>query len=218
MSGRDAIDVALRQTRQSTRHRNAVQSPLPDNMIDLIRVAVDHAETLDRYCKAKGLPEQVLRDAARYYLHKTILESGDNHHRTLALSLGATAEQVRDHKRLLLKWLHPDRNHNSWESGLFLRVQEAARQLERTKQIETLTTSLTTPVHRGTGTTAKKRGKPKPSFRLRHSDLQSFMRVIAMPALTIAGAAAMIYVAITHGSSGVIAKDTLFSLLHWRTQ
>ena len=50
--------------------------------------------------------------------------------RLLGLHEQASYDDIRSNKRLLLKWLHPDRNHNSWETKLFHRVQAAVDRLE----------------------------------------------------------------------------------------
>ena len=51
-------------------------------------------------------------------------------YRVLGLAQGASMEDVRENKRLLLKWLHPDRNPRPAEWAHLARVIEAAEAIE----------------------------------------------------------------------------------------
>jgi hypothetical protein len=218
MQNLDAIDLALRQTRKSGGPRRMAVVPLPGNMLELLKVAAEDSETLARCSLSKGVTPTVLLDSSRYALQKIILESGADHHRALGLVAGASPAQVRDHKRLLLKWLHPDRNHNSWESALFLRVQEAVEKLEsgEAKPVAAETTRVT--AHKKPEREKRKKSRPVASFRPVASRGQVLFRSAAIPALTIAAAAASIYMASVYGPSGLEAKASLFSLLQWNKQ
>lgn len=48
----------------------------------------------------------------------------------LALPQNWSSQDVREHKRWMLKWLHPDRNPSAWEANLFHRVKEASDRIE----------------------------------------------------------------------------------------
>ena len=123
----DAIDVALSKSRLPPSQK---QSALPDNMTDLVRLAAEHKDTLTLYANRKNMKSEQLVEAARFYLQTLILENKTDDHKTLGLTPAATAAEIKDHKRMLLKWLHPDLNKNRWESSLFNRVQLAAERLE----------------------------------------------------------------------------------------
>jgi hypothetical protein len=78
-----------------------------------------------------GSSKQSSRTRAIFFLQQALLYPGADNYRVLGLSPGATLNDIKDHKRLLLKWLHPDRNSSSWEQLLFQRVATAATDLEQ---------------------------------------------------------------------------------------
>jgi hypothetical protein len=215
MPDADAIDVALRLTREPGGQRRIGRAALPTNMMELLKIVTEDPETTARISHSRGVAPSVLRDSARFAMQKIILESGADHYRALGLSAGATAIQLRDHKRLLLKWLHPDRNHNSWEAALFLRVQEAVEKLESGATTVTLS-EQSKDSRRGKGSRDERnRGKVQ-GFRPEASRRQIFMRNAGIPALTIAAAAAGIYVASVYGLSSATAREQFLSLLQWQ--
>lgn len=216
MQNLDAIDMALRHTRQSGGQRRMGPAPLPANMLELLKVAAEDSETLARCSLAKGVTPGVLLDSSRFALQKIILESGVDHHRALGLEAGASATQVRDHKRLLLKWLHPDRNHNSWESALFLRVQEAVEKLESGETRPVVAKPMAVENRKKSGRENQTKNRPVANFRPATSRGRVLFRNASIPVLTIAAAAASIYVASVYGPSGAAAKASLFSLLQWQ--
>jgi hypothetical protein len=217
MPGPDAIDMALRLTRQPGGQRKMALGGLPGNMIELLKVAAEDPDTMARLSFARGVAPSVLLDSARFALQKIILESGADHYRALGLARGASAIELRDHKRLLLKWLHPDRNHNAWESALFLRVQEAVEKLEAgATEPASSSSSASKDKQKKSRLDERKKARSVTGFRPAESRGRVLLRNAGIPALTIAAAAASIYLASIYGPSGAVAKDSLFSLLQWQ--
>jgi hypothetical protein len=75
-----------------------------------------------------------VREACVTVLSVILFNRRTDPHRVLGLQAGASEDEVRDHKRLLLKWLHPDRNParqgDGRERELLTRVLEAAAEIE----------------------------------------------------------------------------------------
>lgn len=126
-----AIDVAVLMFRQPNSFVVARQSPLPHGIIDVMKAAAGDDETLQKFADSKGMVADIVKQAAQFYLRQVLTSAGNDPHRKLALDRGALPAVIRDHKRWLLKWLHPDRNPNKWESILFAQVSEAALKLEQ---------------------------------------------------------------------------------------
>jgi hypothetical protein len=80
-----------------------------------------------------GYDEEFLREACSFLLQQLLLRPHASDLQLLMLTLQSTPQEAKDHKRWLLKWLHPDRNQNTWQQKLFQRVSEAARRLEALK-------------------------------------------------------------------------------------
>lgn len=104
--------------------------PLGEGMLDLIKLACEDESTLAAARAALGEQDRVLVEAAKHYLRRLLQEPSSDPYRRLALRPGAPEKAVRDHKRWLLKWLHPDRNPSKWEAQLFAVVNSAAAEVE----------------------------------------------------------------------------------------
>lgn len=123
-----AIQQALLLQRRPEVLFGLQQSPLPEGMADLIRLASDAGVFRERMAQASGLDAALLQQAAAGYLRSICLFPGSHGPRVLALNDAHDMRLAKDHHRLLIKWLHPDRNpHNQ---ALAERVNQAWSQLK----------------------------------------------------------------------------------------
>jgi hypothetical protein len=125
-----AIDAAINLYRRPNLVRAERRKALPENTLSLIRIASggDIAPEFLTTDRAKSVEEA--RDASVFYIQQVLLSPKSDEYRQLGLTDQATSQQITEHKRYMLKWLHPDRNPNKWESALFQRVVNAAAKLE----------------------------------------------------------------------------------------
>lgn len=129
MNEQAAIEAALEAYRQPQAFHLSRRRPLPPGMPALLKLVSAAPEEISSIVTTETAEKFPVRDAAVFYLQHVLIKADDDY-RQLALDPGASLQEVKDHKRLLLKWLHPDRNHNRWESGLFQRVTTSAERLE----------------------------------------------------------------------------------------
>lgn len=129
MDSVQAIEIALEAYKSPQAFRAAHRMPLPDGMLTLIKLAASTPDNIRNLVDDDTADQLPVRDAAIFYLQHVLTHAHDDASQ-LALTKHATLQEVKDHKRWLLKWLHPDRNPNSWESVLFHRVKEASTRLE----------------------------------------------------------------------------------------
>lgn len=129
MDNVQAIEIALEAYKSPRAFRVSRRVPLPSGMLTLIKLAATTPEDVRTLVADETAEQLPVRDAAIFYLQQ-ILSNAQDDLRQLALNDDATLQDVKDHKRWLLKWLHPDRNPNSWESALFHRVNAASARLE----------------------------------------------------------------------------------------
>lgn len=131
MPRRLAIDIALDAAAQPAKLSLLAVGPLPEGLKDLLRIVADgewrSATTEEAY---RGHSAEEIRAASASFLKVVLFEKVSSPHRVLGLSPGATEDEVRENKRLLLKWLHPDRNAQAEERALLSRVIEAAEAIE----------------------------------------------------------------------------------------
>ncbi len=130
MNKRGAIELALDLYRHPIKVKSVRKAPLPTDVLQLVRIVAGSDDEI----AALTLPElktpNEMRDAAVFFIQQIMFQSGNAPRRVLGLSDDANTQQIKDHKRLLLKWLHPDRNQNTWERVYFQRVIQAAESVE----------------------------------------------------------------------------------------
>jgi len=128
---RNAIDIALNAAGKPGVASLMSVGPLPDGIKSLLRIVAEgewrDASTETAY--RSHTPEQV-RAASAAFLGSILFDRASDPYRVLGLSPGATLDDVRENKRLLLKWLHPDRNPRRQEQEYLARVIEAAEAIE----------------------------------------------------------------------------------------
>lgn len=125
-----AIDAALNIYRRPNLVRAERRKALPDNILSLIRIASGDNVALEFLTTDRAKSETEAREASVFYIQQVLLSPRSDEYRQLGLTNQATPQQISEHKRHMLKWLHPDRNPNKWESALFQRVVNAAEKLE----------------------------------------------------------------------------------------
>lgn len=105
--------------------------PLPPDTLILIRIAAGCDETLKAAAeKSRASPDQI-RSAAQLFLHQVMLHPGADNYRILGLAPEASKAQTKEHRKWLLRWLHPDVNGGNWEAVLAERVIRAWRETGR---------------------------------------------------------------------------------------
>ncbi|HWJ72950.1 MAG TPA: J domain-containing protein [Kaistia sp.] len=102
---------------------------MPPEIILVIKIAAGCPISCAFAAKQTGLDEPSLTRIATLYLLVALFGQDSDPHRTLGLAAGASQELVQDHRKWLLKWLHPDRNPNPNLAGLSVRVLAASAAL-----------------------------------------------------------------------------------------
>jgi hypothetical protein len=123
------IELALDLARMPALARSSVAPPVPPNIIELIRIAAAAPEACQAAVAQSGEPASVVIEAARFYLQQVLFRPDADCYRILGIKPAASRETARDHMRLLLEWLHPDRNNNSWDAVYAERVLKAWREV-----------------------------------------------------------------------------------------
>ena len=105
-----ALDEALLLKQNPDRLFFQQQLPLPDGVAQLIRIAIDPASVSLNAEQRRNLDDAELQGAAAAYLKGVCLFPGSKSLRVLGLNVIEDNTTLLEHRRLLLKWLHPDRN------------------------------------------------------------------------------------------------------------
>ena len=126
----EALDVALGLLRAPALRGALRARPLPGGVAEVLAIASGSADRTRAAAERTGYTEADLVEAARFYVQQVLLVQGVDAYRTLGTDPGADHATLRDHYRLLLRWLHPDRSEGEqWDSALATRVNQAWNQL-----------------------------------------------------------------------------------------
>jgi hypothetical protein len=130
LRSRPAIEIALDLQAMPSLAKTIRKRPLPPEVTALLRVAAGSPELAREFADKYRCSEDRIREACVFFLQQAALFPGADNYRMLGLDAGAPAPQVREHRRWLLMWLHPDRNQDKWESALFEKVVAAAKAID----------------------------------------------------------------------------------------
>lgn len=130
-AGGEALQLALGLLR-SPAHRRALQGrPLPGGMTELLEVASGSDLAQQSAAARMRASPGHLQEAARFFVQQVLFTDHGDAYRVLGTDARATDALLRSHHRLLLRWLHPDRNPGAmeWETTFAHRVNQAWNQL-----------------------------------------------------------------------------------------
>ena len=126
----DILETALALHRSPGERFRLRERPLPPAILRLIEIAAGAPQARRLAAEEAGEPEDVVVDAARFYLEQMLFADPDaNAYRVLGVAADAPSEDIRRHHRLLQRWLHPDRAHAGDATVFATRVNQAWSQL-----------------------------------------------------------------------------------------
>lgn len=127
---RQALDQALALIELPLLARVMRRRPLPQGVLLLIKIAAGCPETARHVGELTSAEPARVRKAAVLYLQTVVLDVGADNYRLLGLPRDAALPQLREHMHWLMKWLHPDRAPDEWESASAHRVLAAWQELK----------------------------------------------------------------------------------------
>jgi len=161
------IELALDLARMPALARSSAVPPLPPNIIELMRIAAACPEACQAAVAQTGEPTPVVVEAAKVYLQQMLFRPEADCYRILGIHPTASRTTARSHMHWLLKWLHPDRNSNSWDAIYAERVLKAWREVSTANgSAATPDFSLTRVSTSNVSTRQKKRGRSQAAIRL----------------------------------------------------
>ena len=126
-----ALEQALAYYRAPALLAAAGQRPLPEDVIELLRLAAGDGVQAIASAEASGESPERVAEAAVFFVQQVMFAAGADPHRVLGVNPDAPAARIREHYRWLIRWLHPDRNADQWDSVYADRVTRAWQQLRR---------------------------------------------------------------------------------------
>lgn len=126
-----ALEQALAYYRAPALVSVASQRPLPDDVIELLRLAAGDQAQAARSAAASGETPPTVVEAAVFFIQQVLFVPGADSFRVLGVNPDAPGSRIKEHYRWLVRWLHPDRNADDWDSIYAERVTRAWQELRR---------------------------------------------------------------------------------------
>lgn len=126
--GPGALETALALYQSPSLAAATRLRPVPEDVFEVIRIAAGEAEAIESAVERSDCPATVVGEAAQLYLKHVLFDPDADHYRVLGVAADADDARMREHRRWLLKWLHPDRA-DDWDAVYAARVQQAWQQL-----------------------------------------------------------------------------------------
>jgi hypothetical protein len=101
------------------------KQPLPPETLVLLKIVAGDEEALARAVRATGQPPQQIRQASVLYVQRILFAPDASCYRVLGAKRDAPQAELRERLAWLMRWLHPDRTGNDWESAFVQRVLAA---------------------------------------------------------------------------------------------
>ncbi|WP_156106857.1 J domain-containing protein, partial [Arenimonas composti] len=128
-AGTQALEQALACHRVPALLAAALARPLPPDMTVLLRIVAGDEALAASSARACGEPVETVVEAASFYIQQLQFLPQADSYRVLGVTPDAADARIKEHYRLLVHWLHPDRNHDGWESAYADRVNRAWQDL-----------------------------------------------------------------------------------------
>lgn len=125
MSGSTALRTAVELVHMPTRARLLRREPLPDGVVDLLRIAAGEDDAIRSASTALERPADVVRQAAEFFIEQVLLAPESDSYRVLGADPTAPSAELRRNLGLLLKWLHPDLERGAEHALYVNRVTQA---------------------------------------------------------------------------------------------
>jgi hypothetical protein len=108
----EAMNLAVRLLQNPTMVRRVRRQPLPQELTNLLEIAIGKETALEEAATATALSPERLQDAAGFFIEQILLHHRADSYRVLGVAPDAERAEIARHLRLIMKWLHPDVIHS----------------------------------------------------------------------------------------------------------
>lgn len=159
-----AVRVALQLEAEPRITGSLIVAPLPEGMMDLLKLAAGSTEAQAEWSGTIGVPGDALTQASRFFIEQVLMSRGADHYRVLGAARDAAHDTIREHYRWLIHWLHPDREASGWHSVLAERANRAYAELRTPEQRAAYDRSLAQPAVAAPVTAVRRRSVLQPAL------------------------------------------------------
>ena len=120
-----ALEQAITFLSRADLISSARQQSLPDGVTEILKISSgDEAELLSAQESSRYSRVDV-KHAAQFYVQQILFAPDSDHYRVLGVDPDDPEAKIKLHYRLLVRWLHPDKNSSDWEVVFSDRVNRA---------------------------------------------------------------------------------------------
>src|SRR5262249_44514289 len=130
MSRGMALKIAIDLVHVPSQVRLYRSSPLPDDVLTLLRIVAGDTDAERGAAAATDRPPQVIRRAAAFFIEQILFAPDADSYQVLGESPQASSAELRRNLGLLLRWLHPDLDPRGERSIFIGRVTRAWNDLK----------------------------------------------------------------------------------------
>ena len=130
MSDRMALKIAIDLLHVPSQVRLCRSEPLPDGVPILLRIAAGDEEAGRTAIDLMGRSRETIQQAATFFVEQILFAPNADSYRVLGANPQASASELRRNVALLLRWLHPDLDHEGERSIFIGRVTAAWNNLK----------------------------------------------------------------------------------------
>ena len=103
----------------------ARQQPLPAGVTEILKVSSGDNEALLAAQESSRFSQEDVKHAAQFYVQQILFAPDSDHYRVLGVDPDDAETKIKLHYRLLVRWLHPDKNSSDWEAVFSDRINRA---------------------------------------------------------------------------------------------
>ncbi|NCO18787.1 MAG: DnaJ domain-containing protein [Gammaproteobacteria bacterium] len=124
-----ALELALALFQTPLRLAGARDRPLPEGTEQLLRLLVAAESEREAIAGKLQIAPAHLHEACVFFVTELLFAPTADSYRILGLRPDCAQAQIKEHYRLLMRWLHPDRDAHDWHSVHAPRINRAASDL-----------------------------------------------------------------------------------------
>lgn len=136
-----ALEQAITFLSRADLIATARQQSLPVGVTEVLKISSGDSEALLKAQESSRYSQEDVRHAAQFYVQQILFAPDSDHYRVLGVDPDDVEAKIKLHYRLLVRWLHPDKNSSDWEAVFSDRVNRAWHSLrtpERRREYDQL--------------------------------------------------------------------------------
>ncbi len=120
-----ALEQAITFLSRADLIATARQQALPAGVTEILKISSGDNDALMAAQESSRLSQEDVRHAAQFYVQQILFAPDSDHYRVLGVDPDNAEARIKLHYRLLVRWLHPDKNSSDWEAVFSDRINRA---------------------------------------------------------------------------------------------